>query len=188
MANTSLVDTAIVQGAIGGSGVMYIMQVTKDGAALGATDLLGQASGAVHELPIKRTSSWNHTWQNTSILDDRGRVVGMNEAISEECFLDFVVYGASINILKVLMTQGVYWRLGDYEPNDGGYLKRYCHIGKFGITGPVERVAGQVHEYPVRFTVYELESATADTNGIGKKYYQSSVVSSITPIASATDV
>ena len=189
MANITLKDAGAVLGSRGGGNTYRIIGVDSAGADLtSGTDGLAQAFGTVIELPHATGSQFTDNQPFEGFSAEDGNQIGQ---VSQKrvTFLEMTVVGTTLLLLKLQASQDFWWRLGEYVPAEGGWLKRTFWLGKFErMAGGEAREDGKVQEYKLKFIPVYLETATVDSNGVGGYLYKTEIVASITPIASATDV
>lgn len=187
MAGTNLQDTALIAASGGGSDIMRIVQKDHDGANP-TTDVLGASGGHVYQLWFKRTSQIGHDRPISVFNGEDGEPLAAIRG-NRTIRITGEIGGNALNMEKIFLTKGVYWKVGDYEPQKTGYLKRVFNLCVANVTfGP--RRAGEAMVLTFEFVPVVLESATVDAAGVGGYVYTPTEIatSALAAIASATDV
>lgn len=188
MAGTQLKDSALIASSMGGSDIMRIVQKDAD-ASNPTADVLGASGGQVYEVYFKRTSQFMDERPTTIHHAEDGTPVGVGKG-NRTVKLTGELYGNDLDMEKLFKTPGIYFKVGDYEPQKTGYLKRVFNLCVANVVGHGARSAGNPAILNVEFIPFSLESATVDAAGVGAYIYTPTeiAVGSLTAIASATDV
>lgn len=190
MAGTNLQDNAITQASIK-NGFFYIVQKDIDGANPSGTDILGATAGQVYKFyDSVGTGSMALGIQTvTEEFSDAGRQIGAKVS-NKRWGIKVNVRGITLNMLKVLCSDGIYWKVGHYIPNKTGYMKFVYNLCIIRITGEVTLGNEVFHDYEVTIYPVSLETATVDAAGVGEYVVTPTEIakSAVIAIASATDV